>query len=116
MKDILGKNITAFRNKLNLSQKQVADFLGIKRENISYYENGSRSIPLEHREKLADLFGVEIYDLSTSDLSNQKADLAFAFRADEINSEDLENISRFKKIVKNYIKMKEFAASHETSS
>ena len=113
MKDITGGNISSLRNKLALSQQQVADYLGIKRENISYYENGNREIPLEHLEKLADLFGVELYDLMESDLVNQKATLAFAFRADQVDVKDLQNISRFKKIVKNYIKMKEFMGFNE---
>jgi transcriptional regulator with XRE-family HTH domain len=113
MKDFAGSNISALRSKLALTQLQLADYLGIKRENISYYETGNREIPVEHLEKLADLFGVELYDLLESDLTNQKANLAFAFRADQIDEKDLENISRFKKIVKNYIKMKEFMSSNE---
>ena len=113
MKNTAGNNIAALRNKLNLTQQQVADFLDTQRENISYYENGTRPIPVEHLEKLADLFCVELYDLLESDLVNQKANLAFAFRADLVNTASLENISKFKKIVKNYIKMKEFQKSHE---
>lgn len=113
MKDFTGSNISALRSKLALTQQQIADYLGIKRENISYYETGNREIPVEHLEKLADLFGVELYDLLESDLTNQKANLAFAFRAEQIDEKDLENISRFKKIVKNYIKMKEFMSSNE---
>jgi transcriptional regulator with XRE-family HTH domain len=114
MREAIGKNISALRNKLDLNQQQVADYLGIKREILSNYENGVRDVPIEHRTKLADVFGVEIYDLSVTDLSDQKANLAFAFRANEIDTDDLKNISRFKKIVKNYIKMKNFKEEHET--
>ena len=113
MENHIGRNINAHRLKLNLKQDQIADFLGIKRENISYYENGTREIPIQYLEKLADLFGVELYDLMESNLAHQEANIAFAFRADQLDSVNLENISRFKKIVKNYIKMKEQIVSNE---
>lgn len=109
---ILGSNIRAFREKLGLQQKDLADFLGIKRENISYYETGTRNIPLAHLKKLSNLFGVTLRDLLSEDLTNRMLNIAFAFRADEFKKEDLEIISEFRKIVKNYIRLTKLEKIH----
>lgn len=42
----LGKNLKLFREKLGLSQQQLADYLEINREEVSYYENAQRNMPL----------------------------------------------------------------------
>lgn len=109
---ILGKNIRAFREKLGFQQEDLADFLGIKRENISYYETGARNVPLAHLKKLSNLFGVTLQDLLSEDLTNRMLNIAFAFRADEFKNEDLEIISEFRKIVKNYIRLVKLEKMH----
>ena len=102
---IIGKNIKSFREQLSLNQEHLAEFLGVKRELISYYENGTRAIPIDVIKKLADFFGVELIDLLEENIDMQKANVAFAFRADELKPKDFENISSFKKIAKNYLKL-----------
>lgn len=102
---IIGKNIKAFRNRLGLSQDQVADFIGVDRSLVSNYESGKREVPLAQLEKLCDLFAIEIEDLLEEDAINQNANLAFAFRTDGVNQKDMESIASFQKVVKNYIKM-----------
>lgn len=102
----IGKNIKLMREKFNYSQADIADYLGVKqREMISYYENGEREIPIEKLNKLSDLFGIELVDLLEENPELMKANTAFAFRAEEIDSSDLNEIAAFRKIVKNYIKM-----------
>ena len=102
----VGMNIQAFREKMGLTQEDLATYLGLNnRETISYYENEERAVPIEHLDKLANLFGIESYDLLEGDLESLQAEIAFAFRADEIKSEDLVHIAFCRKIVKNYLKM-----------
>ena len=98
-------NIKAFRKQLNYTQEDIANYLGIVREQISYYENGNREIPIEHLEKLANLFGVEIIELIEKDENQFQTNVVFAFRADESSKNDLESIARVKKIIKNYLSM-----------
>lgn len=102
---IIGINIQLFRERLGLSQDEVASYLKIKRELISYYENGNRTIPSALLNRLANLYGVDPYDLYDADSSNQTAQLAFAFRSGELPLEALDQIARFKKIVLNYLHM-----------
>ena len=94
--------IKTLREKFGYSQDAVANFLGVKREMISYYETGARETPLAILEKLADLFGVDLEIFFSDNLENATTELAFAFRADELNEKDLESIAAFRRIIKNY--------------
>ncbi|TAF73190.1 MAG: XRE family transcriptional regulator [Bacteroidetes bacterium] len=102
---ILGNNIKLFRERLGLSQENMAQYLGVKREMVSYYENGVRTPNVDILKKLADLFGVEEIELLEEASDTKTANMAFAFRAEGLNNTDLENIAKFKKIVKNYLKI-----------
>lgn len=103
----IGNVLKAFREKNILSQEAVASFLGIKRELLSYYENDSREPSVEVLEKLADLYGAELSDFFEKDQSLINTNVAFAFRATDINAEDLKQLAQFRKIVKNYLKIVE---------
>jgi transcriptional regulator with XRE-family HTH domain len=102
-----GKIIKAYREKMQLTQEAVAQFLCIKRELLSYYETDSREIPLELLEKLSNLFGIGLDEFFEEDENQIKANVAFAFRADEIRPEDLNAIADFRKVIKNYFKLVE---------
>ncbi|MDD2983899.1 MAG: helix-turn-helix transcriptional regulator [Crocinitomicaceae bacterium] len=103
---IIGKNIKYFREKLDLGQQELANYLDITREEVSYYENGKRSIPTDIISKASQLFGVDEYDFYENDAEAICANVAFAFRADYLQSEDLQQIADFRKIVLNYLNMK----------
>jgi transcriptional regulator with XRE-family HTH domain len=100
-----GQIIKAYREKMQLSQEALAEFLKIKREVLSYYETESRETPLEVFEKLSDLFGIGLDEFFEEDENQIKANVAFAFRANEILPEDLNAIADFRKVVKNYFKL-----------
>ena len=101
---IIGINIRNFRKIQGLSQQQIASYLGVTRELISFYESGNRTVSIGNLNRLADLFGVELADLIEEDYARQEAILACAFRSEESEA-DLENIASFKRIVMNYLKI-----------
>jgi transcriptional regulator with XRE-family HTH domain len=109
---IVGQNLRLFREEMRLTQEALAEYLNIAREMISYYETGTRSIPTEQLSKLANLFCIEEYDFYEEDPSKRKLNIALAFRADALQTSDLKGIAQFKKIVRNYVTMKELL-SHE---
>jgi transcriptional regulator with XRE-family HTH domain len=100
----IGYNILQYRTLTDLTQQQIADYLGVTRELISLIEKGKREISLSNLNKLANLFGTELEDLLEEDMQMANTKLAFAFRSEE-TEEDLEQIAAFKKIVLNYLKM-----------
>ncbi|HEY4786904.1 MAG TPA: helix-turn-helix transcriptional regulator [Bacteroidales bacterium] len=108
---IIGKNIKAYREINGFSQDAVANFLTIKREMISYYENGTREIPFEILNRLSDLYGVDMAEFYEEDEKSVKENVACAFRIDGTEEADLEAIAHFKAVVKNYLKMNNLLAT-----
>lgn len=106
---ITGQNIKMLRTKVGLTQDALAQYLGTSREQVAYYENGSRSVSSKHLGKLADLFCMNEYDFFEENLTNREINISFAFRADILEPEDLASIAKFKKIVRNYLNMKKAA-------
>lgn len=113
---IIGSNIKAFREKLGLTQEKIADYLEVTREMISHYEQGIRNIPTSVITKLANLFGVDEYDLFEPDAEQSSANVALAFRIDDFNEEDLIGVAKFRKIVTNYLGMKRLLLDENTNS
>lgn len=105
-KQVLGQNLMRYRGLLGLSQESIARHLGVSREEISYYENAKREMPTNLITKFAELAGVYEIDLYEEDISKVSVNLSFAFRAENLEEDDLKNIASFKKIVFNYLKLK----------
>lgn len=98
-------NIKAIRKKLGYTQETVADVLGIARPTYTEYETKDIDIPFNTIEKLSDFFGVELASFFAENEDQLKDALVCAFRTDGVSIDDLRKITKFKSIVKNYIKM-----------
>lgn len=103
--NIIGRNIKLYREKIGISQESLAEYLGVSRGEMNYYENEKRTIPTKVIEKAARLFGIDEYDLYDENIETQQANTAFAFRANFLTIEDLGKVADFRKIVLNYLKM-----------
>ncbi len=102
----IGKNLAFLRDINKMTQEKVAEYLGINRVELSYYENGSRNTPLDILNKLSDLYQVQLIDILEMKEEDRKAKAVMAFRAEGLSTEGYKAIGEFGKIVKNYIKMK----------
>jgi predicted transcriptional regulator len=107
--EIIGRNIRLYREQMGMNQDDLAKYLEVNRVLVSYYETGEREIPIDAMNKLTDLFGIDMMDLMEMNAHHVKANVAFAFRAESINESDLESIAKFKRIVKNYLKMSDLS-------
>ncbi len=58
----VGKNLKVIRNRRNISQQEIADFLGIDRKTYASWEAGT-DVKCAYIPKLAKFFQVEIEDL-----------------------------------------------------
>lgn len=116
MKNIISKNFKLLRERLGLTQQEMANYLDLpSRESISQYENGQRELPLDILESCCNLFGVELIDMFEEDESKVITNIHFAFRADELNRDDMKSISQFKKIIGNFQRMKRILGDEELS-
>ena len=102
---IIAKNIKLMRKVSDFTQENVASFLGITRSAYSNYELGTRELPLEHMENLADLYGCDAYILYEEDTDVVKKMLTTAFRVDNLSADDMAQVTAFKRMVKNSIMM-----------
>lgn len=102
---IISENIRRMREACSFTQAQVSQFLGIGRSAYANYEAGDRELPLDVMEKLADLYGCDMFLLYEKDADVVRNMLTTAFRVDDLTAEDMKQIADFKAVVKNYLKM-----------
>ena len=100
----------ALREANSYTQEQVAAYLGINRSAYANYETGEREAPIDVLEKACNLFGCEMELLFDQDEKAVKNMLVCAFRADNLSENDLREVSAFKEIVLNYMKMERLLA------
>lgn len=89
------------RQKKGITQKEIADSLGIANSSYSLYEKGAREPNLEMLEKIANFFNVDMDFLLGRDISNDIDTLAAHFEGQEFTDEELEEIMNFVEFVKN---------------
>ena len=61
--------LKALREDSDIPQKELADYLNIKQNTYSQYENGQRQLPIDILKKLAEYFNVSTdYILGITDI------------------------------------------------
>jgi len=63
----LGAKLKSFRKRRGLTQKQVANLMGITVRAYQHYEQGARTPSLEKSSELAEIFGIKLDELSVRD-------------------------------------------------
>ena len=99
----LGARLRHARERAELTQDEVAEYLKVSRGQISYYENGRREIDLTSLMKLAALYGYSIHYFLDEPTTSSEVDeeLLIAFRADGLDHGDLEAIAWIKRFARN---------------
>jgi len=72
MMNRIGPELRARRKHKGLTQKQVADFLGLTVRAYQYYETGDRSPNLEKSLKLAEILEFSLDELSVRDCTTDE--------------------------------------------
>lgn len=63
IKEEIAKNLLFYRKKNGYTQKQLAEYLGVKNTSISNWESGNNSMDVETLFKICDLFNVSVNDM-----------------------------------------------------
>lgn len=103
----IGKRLQYARRQSGYTQDEVEKLLGINRVLISNIENGKSKIDSIMLKNFADLYGFSIEYFLESERENDN-DLVY-FRADEINKHEQEVINKTRKILFNFIQLKEIS-------
>lgn len=89
----LGVKLKTAREACELTQAKVAQYLGIARELISYYENGTRQIDLLTLNKLSNLYGYPVEHLLSNETQDEDV-VALAFRSNGLSETDLDVLAK----------------------
>lgn len=106
-------NLKEARLKRNLSQKEVADQIGVAKSTYSLYESGNREPSVQTIKKIADVLNVSADELLG--LSEQPTTIAAHFDGDEYTEEELDKIKEFAAFVKSNRKNKDKRMAQKTA-
>jgi transcriptional regulator with XRE-family HTH domain len=97
----IGKRLRAVRESAGLTQEQVAKYLDIKREIVSYIETGARPINTLMLRRLSDLYGYKFSYFVDESVKGDGPQVSMAFRVSDLSDSDLPIIAQVKKIALN---------------
>lgn len=98
---IIGKRLQAVRESTGFTQEQVAKYLKVKREIISYIETGTRPVSTIMLRRLSDLYGYKFSYFVDESMKEEGPQVSMAFRVSDLNDTDLPIIAQVKKIALN---------------
>jgi transcriptional regulator with XRE-family HTH domain len=101
----IGSRLRHARESMGFTQAQVAKFLGIQREVVSYLETGTRPITTLILQKLADLYGYKFSHFVDEVVKETGPEVSMAFRIADLGEHDLQVIAQVKRIALNYTSM-----------
>lgn len=93
------ENLRSAREKRGVSQKDVAEFIGVAKSTYSLYESGNREPNVHTIKKISDFLNVSADTLLGIDDCAQT--IAAHFDGDEYTESELEEIRQFAAFVKN---------------
>ena len=91
----ISEKIKKFRKKINYTQKQVADYLGVDRSTYSYYELGKIIPDVKTIMSLSKIFGVNYTEILESEGATQFSD--FSKNTQNTKSNNFVNITNEEK-------------------
>lgn len=98
MGDKFNENLKTARERRGLSQKEVAENIGVAKSTYSLYESGNREPNVQTIKKIADLLNVSADDLLG--IEDEPQTIAAHFDGNEYTVEELEEIRAFAEFVK----------------
>lgn len=99
MGEHFNENLRWAREQKGLSQKDVAEKIGVAKSTYSLYESGNREPNVQTIKKISDVLGVSADELLGIDVT--PTTLAAHFDGDEYTEDELNEIKQFAEFVKN---------------
>ena len=98
MGDNFNENLKIAREKRGLSQKEVAEGIGVAKSTYSLYESGNREPNVQTIKKIADILNTSADELLG--INEEPQTIAAHFDGDEYTEEELNEIRQFANFVK----------------
>ena len=100
VKETIAKYLLYYRKKNKITQKALAEQLGVKHNAISAWENGVNSIDIDTLFRVCKIFGATVNDMYEM-TSSEPTTIAAHFDGDEYTEDELDEIRQFAEFVKN---------------
>jgi bacteriophage CI repressor helix-turn-helix domain len=97
------ENLYALRTHASLSQKELAEKLGVAQASINYWEKGQRTPSIDMVVLIAKYFNVSLDDLlgtAQSNITDSVNTLAAHFDGEQYTKEEMNRIMEYAKFVK----------------
>ncbi len=98
MGDKFNENLKIARERYGISQKELAEKIGVAKSTYSLYESGSREPNVQTIKKIADILNVSADELLG--INDEPVTLAAHFDGSEYTEEELNKIREFAAFVK----------------
>lgn len=95
----IGEKLKIMREKAELRQGQIAEYLGVTQTFISKVESGERNLTVDQLESVLYLYGYSLASFANDDLDPQP--IRFAFQAQDVSQDDLRTIAEINRIANN---------------
>ena len=99
MGENFNENLRHAREQKGLSQKDVAEKIGVANSTYSLYESGNREPNVQTIKKISDALNVSADDLLG--INSEPSTIAAHFEGDEYTEDELDEIRQFAEFVKN---------------
>lgn len=100
----INNRLKNLRVQSGLRQEQIAEYLGVTQTFISKVEKGERNLKVDQLEALLSLYGYSLSSFINED--KEENPIHFAYRAQNVNQDDLKVIANIGKIALNIQFMK----------
>lgn len=84
-KEIIGQNIRKYRKEKGMTQKDLAEAIGVKNTTVSMWEVGSNTMPIEVLAEICRVLGVSLADMARDEKEKAPAGDADARAIEFIN-------------------------------
>lgn len=100
IKETISKNLLYYRKKNKITQKELAEKLGVKHNAISAWENGVNSIDTDTLFRVCKIFGVTVNDMYDMKNNSDSTTMAAHLDGKDFTEEQWSRIESFAKFVK----------------
>ena len=69
---MISKNLIRLRKRAGLSQEALAEKIGVSRQTVAKWESGESAPDIQHADRLAELFNVNLDDLLHASLTGDR--------------------------------------------
>ena len=98
MGDNFNENLKIARERKGISQKDLAERIGVAKSTYSLYESGNREPNVQTIKKIADILNVSADELLG--INEEPITIAAHFDGDEYTEEEIDEIRKFAEFVK----------------